>query len=58
MRALFIFQIIGGGGGHNCLFQSGNSRWQHSGNATINNVRIAVLFENKVHLKLFKTGVQ
>ena len=26
------------------------------GSATVNSVRIAILFENKVHLKLFKEG--
>ena len=45
------------GGSQNSSFQFGNSRWQHPGSATVNSVLcvgIAVLFENKVHLKLFK----
>ena len=41
-------------GGRNSSFQYGNSLWQHPGSATVNSIRIAVLFQNKVHLKLFE----
>ena len=46
-------------GGRNNSFQYGNMgcyRWQNPGSATVSSVRIAILFENKVHLKLFKEG--
>ena len=45
------------GGGRNSSFQYGNMRccrWQNPGSATVNSERIAELFENKVHLKLFQ----
>ena len=45
-----------GGGGQNCLFQYGNTQGKHPGSATVNSLRIAVLFENKVHLTVFKEG--
>ena len=43
-------------GGRNRSFQYGNMRCCRWQSATVNIVRIAVLFENKVHLKLFKEG--
>ena len=42
-------------GGRNSSFQYGNTgccRRQTAGSATVNSQRIAVLFENKVHLKI------
>ena len=43
------------GGGRNSSFQYGKM-WQNPGSVTVNSVRIAVLFGNKVHLKLLKEG--
>ena len=48
MRALFIFQIIHRGVG------IANFNMANPGSATVNSVRIGVLFKNKVHLKLFQ----
>ena len=44
------------GGGRNSSFQFGNIWWQHARSATVKSIHIAILFENKVHLGLFKEG--
>ena len=52
-----LINVLPGRGGQNSSFQYGNTgccRWQNLGSATVNSVGIAVLFENKAHLKLFQ----